>query len=526
MHTRNRIRRSIALVLCTALMTVSLAACGKQLVVKPETSDEPLATTPVETPKSTSEIFAENAKQALMEAVKKSDKICSMQLNFLLDPAAQLDESEANYTKSAITLTDTSGQGANFTISLESALDPASGDAFAIANMQSGSEVASSGGIYFTGNNMLIKKADVEKPMIQHTFDPAVAESYKSATAIERFTRALSNPEESKMSDEQWATEIDTYLKNVLSFAQEADFLAEEQSVSVAGTTQMCNATTLSLTGESAVSAIRGIYALIALDNSFKSLFVSQYMLDEETYGVTGIDGVLRDIDALTSEERNAMTLTLKTLQGENTTAIYAGAATGAKATSLLFKFFQDGYQRQNDITFAGIDGSTVKFSEQNVSSGGDSYNGQMLFESAAPGGILQEHSEITTQSTISQGSYSTHAQFSYARAAAGENSAADLSGSIDYAQQDTAQGVSGTSTGTITSVQDGETSVSSLTMTLEQSDAVPAITAPDFIPEAGRSSSDQAGLYTALDLDESFDNFNRAPASIRIFTTFLLMYV
>ncbi|NCC69942.1 MAG: hypothetical protein EOM14_17465, partial [Clostridia bacterium] len=323
-----------------------------------------------------SEVFAVGVKEALLDALEKSNHIGSTQLNLLFDPGAQFDNIKSNYTKSEVTLTNPEEGGDAIMLSMESVLDASSGDSSMAASVQSGSEVAQAGGIYFTGNTMLLRKADVEQPMIQHTLDPTVAESYKSLSAIERFNRVLSDTTKPKLSDEEWDAAIDAYLQTVTINAQETNYVSEQQSVTLAGTEQDCTATTLTLSGEKAIVVARGLVSLIAQDTSFKSIFVSQYMISEDTYGVTGLDGVLRDIDALTPEERGAMTLTFKTLQGEQASAIYMSAATGQKTMSLLFKFFKDGYIRQNDIIFSGFDGSGVKISEQNTSVGGDNYTG------------------------------------------------------------------------------------------------------------------------------------------------------
>ena len=60
--------------------------------------------------------------------------------------------------------------------------------------------------------------------------------------------------------------------------------------------------------------------------------------------------------------------------------------------------------------------------------------------------------------------------------------------------------------------------------MTLEQADTVPAITPPQFIPAAGISSADQSGLYAALSDDFDAEQYNRAPASLKVLSTLMLL--
>ena len=523
MRIRDKSFRRAVVALSIAVLATQFSACGSKIVRPDEVS---AAAQETETPKLASELFAAGAKAALLDAVKKSERIGSAQMNLLLDPGAQLDNTQSNYTKSSVSLIDPQDAQGNLTLSMEASLDSASGDASMVASVQAGSEVAQSGGIYFSGNTMLVKNANAEEPMIQHTIDPAVASSFKSLSAVERFVRVLSDTTKAKMTDDEWSSAVDAYLQSVSASAQESNYVSEQQSVSLAGTNVDCTATTLTLTGESAVAAARGMVTLISQDPSFKSYFVSQYMIDDENYGVTGMDAALRDIDALTPEERSAMTLTFKTLQGENTSCVYLNAATGAKAMTLLFKFYKNGYARQNDITFTGLDGSGISMTEMNSPAGGDNYTSQIVYDDTAPGGVLQEHMEMATQSTITEASYIAKVQLTYNSAATASMSAMAYGANLDYSQQKTAQGTSGTSTGTFTITGDGDTQTLNMSMSLEQSNVIPTIAVPQFLPAAGVSTADQTGLFAALVGDNmTMDNFNRAPAATRSLAAIMLVF-
>ncbi len=525
MHTRNRLFRSAIIILSITIFVTQLSACGKQVIVRPYGMTPAPETVEDEPELLQSEVFGMGVKEALLEAVKKSKSVGSLNLSMLLDPGAQLDETQSNCTKSSVSLVDTADASNSMVITVDSTLDASSGDSSMVTSIQVGNEVAQSGGVYFTGNSMLIKKANVEQPMIQHSLDPAVAASFRTITAAERFSRVLSDTTKIKMNDDEWGSAIDAFLQNVGSSAEETNYATETQSVKMAGETENCTATTLTLKGESAIAVTRGLASLISMDPSFKSFFVSQYLIDSETYGVTGLEGVLRDLDALTVEERNAMSLTFKTIQGERTSAVYLNAVTGPKAMTILFKFFKDGYVRENNISFSGFDGGGVKMTELNSSSGGDNYTGQVIYDNTSPGGVLQEHTEITTQSTITKSRYTTNAQFIYNRAAAGDMSAMDFNGTFNYSQQENSQGTSGTTTGSFTTLSDGEYTTFNMSMSMEQVNAVVPINVPQFIPAAGISTNDQASLYAALGEDFTPDIFNRAPASTRSSVALMLLF-
>ena len=48
--------------------------------------------------------------------------------------------------------------------------------------------------------------------------------------------------------------------------------------------------------------------ALLVKETGFKALFNTQYFLDGAQYGITGFDGAMRDIDALTDTDRSRRT--------------------------------------------------------------------------------------------------------------------------------------------------------------------------------------------------------------------------
>ena len=522
MHTKNRFFRAAVVMLSAAVLISVTAACGNGSVVKPTKTSE---ASPSPTPKTVSEIFADGAKQALLDAVKKSERLSSAQLNILLNPGAQADETQSNYMKSSITLTDPTDQQNNLSLSFESSLDASTGDASVITNVTAGEETAKSGGIYFTGNTMLIRKSNADQPMIQHTLDPSVAASFKDSSALERFLRVLSNTAQAKMTDDQWGAAIDAYLQTVTASAQDANYVSEQQPVTLAGTTQDCTATTLTLSGESAVAAARGLVTLISLDSSFKSLFTPQYMINDDAYGVTGLDGTLAALDALTPDERAAMNVTFKTLSSDKSSAIFLSAATGQKSMSLLFKFFKDGYVRENNIVYMGLDGGGVRLTEQNLSAGGDNYTGQFVYEQTAPGGVIQEHTEVTTSSTITEANLTTQVQFIDSRAASGSMNAVDYTGNLTYTQQTTDAASSGQSTGTFTVVSDSDTTNLNMTMSLEQSKTAVPAAVPQFLPAAGVSTADQASLFSALGDSTNSDQFNLAPATTKTLVALLLVF-
>ncbi len=532
-----KIYRLLAFILSVALIAGALSACGKPTGFSANTSrpddsapeetsedsDEP-STEPAseEPPLPESQLFASGIRQVLLSAVEKSDSLTSSQLDLLLNPGMQLQPADSDYTKAVITLTNPEEGGESLTISMESILDASNGDASTEIGIQSGSEVAQSAGVYFVGDTMLIKSANVEKQMIQHTLDPAVAESLQTLPALARYTRVLESSAEAKPGESEWNGAIDTFMEALLSRAEESDFTPSEETVTLAGSEVVCATSTLELAGEQAAAVTRDFAELIREDATFRSYFVTGDGTGEDTYAVTGLDGVLRDLDTL---PQDGLTMKLKLIQTDAPIGLRIYTATEQTSFFMELLFFEDGYTRQNSIAFQGFDGSSVTMQDTNINTGGDSYEGRISYATVAPGKIPQENTTVTTRGTIGDGGAELAADISYYRAATGDEEATEISGSIDYVQEKAADGTKGSSSGTLAFTSSGETSNISCDMTVEQSGAAAKVNAPEFLPAAGISTSDEAGLFAALgEIDQ--EEFSHSPATTRTLGTLLLLFV
>lgn len=511
------------------------SSCGKPtgtVAPNPNSSDtyssgqntDGLTNAPMESeaPLTAQQLFVEGVKQVLINAATNSEKLVSANLDLLLNPGIQLQQSKANYTKSTINLVNPQEGSENLTVSIESILDAASGDASSEISIQSGSEVAQRGGVYFTGDTMLIKSANVEKQMIQHTMDPAVAKSLQSQPALARYTHVLESSTEEKLGEDGWVEAIDAFIGALQTQAAESDFTTSEESVMLAGNEVGCTASTLALSAEQASSVTREFVALIQQDPSFQSLFVTRQEAGEDTYGITGLDGVLRDLGAL---QQNELTLKFKLIQTDRPVGLRIYTAGQDMSFFMEFLFYENGYTRQNNIVFRGFDGSSVTIQDVNTNTSGDNYEGQVLYEAIAPGNIPQEKAVVNTQGTIGKSGADLIAQMSYNLAASNDNDAMAFTGEATYVQKNSATGTTSLSTGTITVTSDDETSTIKNDMTLEQSDTPHKVNAPEFLPAAGVSTSDEAGLYAALGTVDK-ENFSRTPLTTRMLGALMLLFI
>lgn len=535
---KQNVLRFFAILLIAVLMIGALSSCGKPTGTTNTSSpgataqgsagqsssahsDEPANN---DTPLTESQLFTQGIKQVLLTAVNKSDTMTSAHLDLLLNPGMQLQQSEANFTKTTVNLINPEEDGESLTVAMESILDASSGDASTEISLQSGSEVAQSGGIYFVGDTMLLKSANVEKQMIQHTVDQTVAKSLQSLPALARYTHVLGNATDKKLGESDWSSRIDGFVETLLAQASEGDFVPAEETITLAGIDVDCTTSTLELAGVQAAAVTRDFVALLGQDASFQSYFVTLDEVGEDEYGITGLKGVLRDLQLLPQE---ALTMKFKLIQAEGPLGLRIYTATEETSFYMEFLFYENGYTRQNNIVFRGFDGSSVTMQDVNVSTGGDNYEGQVSYETMAPGKIPQENASIQMQGTINDNGAEMTAEMSYYSAAVDDedDDATNLSGRTTYALEKTVNGTASSSSGTITVINSDETSNVSYDMTIEQSNTPVKVAAPEFLPAAGISTSDEASLFAALG-DIQPEDFSRAPVTTRMMGAILLLFI
>lgn len=552
MHIRKKTLRFMVLVLCIAFLMTTLSACQMsdrlvertlQLVLSSDSENKDKDDLDDENEDidadgdndeeqdivieemSADEIFAFVSKQVLLDAVEKSAQIGSAQLNILTTPGVQVGSEDSEYKKISTNISNPE-EGENISIIMESINDSTTGDASMTMELQSGSETASRGGIFFKGNNMLIQKADIEIPLIQYTMDENVSKSYAGISAIDRYNRVLIDASEVHMDSDEWGDAIDVYLESLEQSVEKEDYSLSKKEIDIADTREEVDEVTLTLTGENATLVLKEYISLMAKDSSLASYFVSPNHANEDAtdYEITGFDGVLRDIDALSDEERSDMSVTFVAQTGSEVSSLSLSAMTGSKMMGLYFKFYEDGYIRDHEINFSGFDGSIVKMTELNVSVGEDQYSGSILYENAAPGGILQESSSVYSDSTITGDQYNSSIQLRYVNAGSTEGASSDISGELEYTQQKINDEITGTLEGAIYLFAEGETTTMNISVQIEENNDVHEVSPPQFIEGSGISAYDQESLFMALDNEFYIDNYKRAPVSTRTVAALIMI--
>ena len=536
MNKKIRKMRVVAVALCMAMLSLSLTGCFKQPILY-EGSDQQtsahqtedaasVATQTEETsgepsPPPISEFFSAGVEQVLLKAIDENDTISSAHFDILLNPGKQSGDM-STYSNTTLHLYNDEGTDGTYTIEQINNIE--TGGASFVLDAQTSEGDLSQCALYFYDNLMLVNKANVESPLVLHSLNTQIADSYMGLSALERFNRVLNNTTVAKLSDDEWKAAVDTYIMLVTDTAKEPDYSTAEETATYAGMQMDCTASTLKLMGERGVTVVRELVSLIAQDTVLKSLFNSVYMVGEEEYGVTGLDGVLRDIDALDFDARKAAVMTFKLIEADVPIGIYIVLTAGDKSFEMNLTFYEDGYLRENDIIFTGFDGSSAVMQDVNVSNGGDTYTESIVYKISGPDGYLQENMIATIQSTITQSGYDAETQYAYSRVATVDMDAMNITASFGYTQTNSSNGVDSTALGTI-DVDDGEAIESfNMEMTSTQSFSAIPVTPLEFLSTYGITTADQQGLYEALgDFDGA--SYYRAPLTTQLFASMMLLY-
>ncbi len=174
----------------------------------------------------------------------------------ILFPLNTADASDTNTTiaKTKLDLGEKSAQ--EFTITQESAYDKKTGDTFYEFSYSTGGDALGSGGIYFVGNEMLIKTLDSEKPMIRYEMDDDQAEGLKDTSATERFAYILQGEESSEGED--WEQAAEDFADEYLSELADEDVYVDNDRGELLGEFVDWEALTISSEGSDAVELLEG----------------------------------------------------------------------------------------------------------------------------------------------------------------------------------------------------------------------------------------------------------------------------
>ena len=539
MGTKNKRWRFLSAFFCAVLIISALTSCFKKTITyESDASGELITSSAAEEEASVdsqsdgnssdetdaeSELFLTGVGSVLLDAVHQSDLLASNRFDILIGLGYR-DIGVYDNTYTTLHMVSVNGETddeTTYTVRQHNSNETS--DASMAVGVQSDDGLAECA-VYFYDNMMLMKKANVEKAMILHSMNPQVAASYSGLPALERFNRVMNDTSVPRLTDDGWTAAIEAYLAQVGDIAKDPDYSTAEDSAFYAGITMDCTTTTLKLMGERALSVVRGLVELIGRDATFQALFNSLYMVDEDEYGVTGLDGMLRDIDALDGNERDGAIMTLELVEAESPIGIYVTLTAGEKTFRLNLAFYEDGDIRCSDITFEGFDGSSAVVQDENVSTGPDTYAESFVYLISGPGGTVQETMTADVQSTVGNNSFDAQTQLYYYREAVGDLDEIGMSGTIIYSHTKSDDAVNGSAYGTLELIGNGEKGTYNVDMNVERNNDEVTAAIPELLADSYISTADQYGLYAALgDFDGA--SFILSPATTQLFAEWMLIY-
>ncbi|MEL7602975.1 MAG: hypothetical protein AAGU77_07440 [Bacillota bacterium] len=455
------------------------------------------APTPEPTPVPLSVQFQAGLEKVLKDAVAKSGDIGDAGLGFLLNPEGGEDE-KSSRAETVVGITQ--GDNEEQTVKTVTLMDKSTGDAsFTIAAVE-GAETAGEGGMYFTGDTMLLKRADASAPLIRFLPDAALAASYQNQTALSRAALALSEEQKPVQSEEEWGDRIASFAALVLAQSTQSDYAEDTTELALPGGSG-ADTITLTLGGDAARAVLTEYVALLSDNGGISGMLDAIETEDQEETGV-------KRLDALQSSIQDAGDLSLTAaliLYEDDPIGVDLAFTLDGEQNAWRLLFYERGFERRNELSFLFGDGATVTMLDTNKNTGGDSYAGEVTVESAQPNG---ERASVTFQSdsTNTDAFYDMTGTLAFTQTKLDDGSLDTQSGdvSVTWKQQKNASGGVDAS-GTVAVTSDDDTVNVSIQYSKTCGDA--SVEAPQFIEGAGVSASSREEVFDELDIDtEEFD--------------------
>ena len=494
---------------------------------------------PTPTPVPPDVVFKQGLQAVLSGAVGRVESIQSLQADRLFSPGEKLDTSRSSTTQATVTFKGEDGGS----ITTESRLNAQTGDASFTVSGQSGEETVQGGGLYFVGNDMLIRRAGTDKPMVRYTPDAALLASYKELSAMDRAARVLQKGEEPEKTTKDWDARIAQFVDAATAKAQQSDYTQGAADVALLDQQQKLDAITLTLSGDPSKTAITELLALVkenvGLSGLANSLAPGEGGKQEASPSPKAKKGAkpaktpeasdtqrMDDLNAALNAASDAScTVTVVFLKGQAIRTVFAFTLDGKK-TEWTMQQYSNGFERHNLILLAFDDGAQLQVEDKNVSAGGDNYKGGLTYEAKdaageSLGGITGTSESVCTDAHI-QTTWNITTAISLK--SDGESKESNFDITSEWAQDKAPDGsTKATGKGSLSYDNDGKTESKEFELGLNQTYGDVTIDAPKFIEGSGVTAATREEALKALDIDAK--DFDAQPAQTRAMTLlFMLM--
>lgn len=486
----------IAIVLTVLLTLTLMSGCGKK---------DSSGGGPDKTALSSSEAFAVGLRDVLIESSVQGDKLGSLQLDMFFNPTAQLDTNRSNSTSVIINAQNANEPENNLLITSESLLNAKSGDASFTIAMGQGQEQAQAGGVYFLGDNMLIKRPSAENKMVSHSLSPEQTSTLKNASAMERMGRVLGTESADLEAADGWKSAVDAYISIISQNTEEADYSTGKVDVPLLKGQEKCDSIVLNLKGAKGQTVSLELVQLLQKNSAANGMFEDAGASDNSEF--SGLELVQSTLEGLKAEELAALELSLTTFDFDNQSIGFdMQVKTGGKTFKLKEIFYSKNYEHHNETALTMFDGSKAVFIDKNVSAGGDKYQGDISFVNTLADGTELSAVKAQSSSVNNDKKYSTDLTFSFSSSSDDpddiEVNTSD--GTFSWSQTKSGSGdISGSGRGQVDIASDEETNRLTFDVSLEQKYADVKIARPQFLESAGIMTANQDELLAALDVDQ-----------------------
>lgn len=498
-------RRSKRLISCVMILALS-GALSTGCSLFGGKSSTPGAAEPAPVPKKPTEIFAYALKGVLSDAYTQSQRVGTLQFDLLLDPSAKPDPNKSSSTHMAVNLVNQNEPDKTSHVITDALQNAATGDASFVIALGEGQEQGNTGGVYFVGDKMTIKRGNTDKKMVQYPLSPEQKIAYKPLTAMERLTRTMEGDASGTKAAEQWQTDIDGYLTLIAGLAVEGDYAQDKATVNLMGKDISGEGVTLTLGGDKASQALKGMISLLKQNAAMNGIYDGIGAEDSSADPLDGLQRVLTHVEALTPEQVAALTVTVNTVVfDERPLSFNMKAVAGDQTLELSQMFYTKGYERHHGVSLKDFDGSAVLYLDKNAATGGDNYAGETSMAVTKAGGIDGGLSKAQWTSVNKDSEYSAEYTYAYTffNLDEGVRKATNTSGKLSWNQKKASGGdVTGAGKGEFLVDDEGEKQVVILDITLDQKYGDVTVSAPEFIPSAGIATDSRDSLMQALEVD------------------------
>ncbi|NLF80136.1 MAG: hypothetical protein GX572_02965 [Clostridia bacterium] len=463
-----------------------LAACGeKEKAAETPTSPIDIAAVSIET---------------LMNQLRTE----SASGGFSLDSFLGLDAAVLHSRQSILDVALTNPEADSAMNYRQSAIIAANDEAAFEMEMDNGEEAYRSG-VYFSGNEMLVRFADVNKPMIRYALSDDSAAALAGQPPLKRYMACLAAPDPGLMLgggwESQWA-QLAGHLGENLTDADieqgEMELMIQDQSLSIA-------TYHLQLAGKPATDSMRCCFDAWNGDADVRSFICLADNVAERESAQTTLS--LLEAAMLHNQgddwANSALALTIGML---NDTPVYLDLlyALPQGEFALTMTFWGEGKAKQTEIRLRTLDGSGFNLRDQNRD-GGDVFNQETVQTLYRPGGVLAATNTLTADNIYESGGLSKTFSNTYRLIDAddGEESLTVAAG--EYAHTDNNGEINGVFSGRLTmDAQDSDPMIMNYSGKIFLSGQAGQVKIPEFIAGSGREISDHPALLAALLKDQA----------------------